>query len=101
MSRVFSHNAGKRVLVSAVFCLLAMLPCAFATSINGANTHGALLADQSDDLDSPGKPAADYGFPGGLLFSSNLGPSDDGFFDLGLNGFLMTGNTFYNFTGDP
>jgi hypothetical protein len=53
----------------------------------------------SNDQIYPGTPLPDYSWT--QLFFSTLGPDDPGFFDLGNFGFLMTGNTMYNFNGDP
>ena len=99
----------KRVFTSAgwflnVFCLLASFPNGWAGTIDPAGLQGALVSDNSSDLVLPGTPLPDYMFPGNLnFFRFSFGPGDPALFDLGLgNGsFLFTGNTNFNFTGDP
>ena len=101
MKTAFSRYFAKAGPVFLVFCLAASFQNARADSID--HTHGSnALIDSADELGFPGTPLADYAFSWGqYLSSSSYSPSDPGFFDLGLDGsFLMTGNSYYNFTGD-
>src|SRR2546425_1106337 len=93
MKITFLNSTVKKLRIIFICALLTALPCAFANGIDGINSSAALVSDQSDELNSLGAPATDYNF---------LSPSDPGFFDLGLTpgAFLMTGNTYFNFTGD-
>lgn len=99
MKTDFSRKLVNHLLKGLCVCLLSVIPV-IATPINNSGEKGAIV-NTSDELDFPGSPAPDYGWT--LSFISTLSPTDPGFFDLGSlpGSFLMTGNTFFNFTGDP
>ena len=84
------------------FYFAASFQNAFANNIGLPGVHGGLASD-ADDLNLPGTPLPDYAFPWSRnFFSSTLSPLDPGFWNFGLKEgtFLVTGNTYYNFTGD-
>jgi hypothetical protein len=84
------------------FCFAASFQNAFANNISLPVTHAGQTPDV-DDLNFPGTPLPDYAFPWSRnFFSSTLSPLDSGFWSFGLKEgtFLVTGNTYFNFTGD-
>jgi hypothetical protein len=102
MSAAFSDNFMRKIYFLFILGFLSLAHCGFGATIDTSAAPNTLVADQSNDLNSPGTPLPDYSFPWELSFTSTLGPTDPGFFDLGSfpGSFLMTGNTYYNFTGD-
>jgi len=103
MKTAFSRNTVKVGRLCLFFCLIACVQSALADTIDRAGAPGVLVVSHTNDLNFPGTPLPDYAFlrgPG--IYTSNLSPGDPGFFDLGLNlgSFLVTGNTYFNFTGE-
>jgi hypothetical protein len=85
-----------------VVCFAASFQVALANNIVPDGERDGLRPDV-DDLNFPGTPLPDYAFPWSMNFSfSTLSPLDPGFWEFGLKDgtFLVTGNTYYNFTGD-
>jgi hypothetical protein len=87
-----------------LFLLCACLQNAGAVTIDQTGVPGALVADDTSQLNLPGTPLPDYTFPWSTnFFAYTFSPDDPGLFNLGLTSgsFLMTGNTYFNFNGDP
>jgi hypothetical protein len=89
-----------------VFCvvftlsLLVFSNCAFGASINQSKGKDALVVEDAPELYFPGSPIQFYSFGETPVF---FGPATSWSDDLGkkAESILATGNTFYNFTGDP
>lgn len=92
----------KTVKVFALFGLLSFagaLNVCVAGSINLTNTDNALVLEGAASLNVPGSPVVYYSFSPYPIYFGPF-PLPDG---LGSDpwAFLVTGNTMYNFTGDP
>ena len=101
------NSAPSRVLFLTCFSVLiaAGVPSASAVTINRTGGADALVAAGNvNDFNFPGTPLVDYFFPPGPdSFPPAFLPGDPGDFSLGQgpDSFLYTGNTYFNYRGDP
>jgi hypothetical protein len=99
MKTTFSRNA---IEIGRLFLFICFAGCVLSALAGTIDQAGAPVdGGYSDSF--LGTPLPDYTFPWGPNpFMSNLSPGDPGFFDLGIDpgSFLVTGNTYFNFTGD-
>jgi hypothetical protein len=72
---------------------------AFGASIDKSGGKGALVVEDEPKLVLPGSPIQFYSFGETPIYFGPQTEFDDSALKAG--GFFVTGNTFFNFTGDP